>query len=208
VGTVPGTEGSLFSPSVQKVERKRRKATVSLTVAFFNWSRGQNGRCTTVAPWTIDHRSIEHAGIQNGVAPFAIVSVALAFDRGAWLEHACKSTPLTRAEADADRIIRTQFRSTTSRNNDLHRRVAVWGGGVPGFREVCDTGLTQFDSPLADGRVGFSGATAARFVGLAEAARIEPGPNAPTIRCRRGSGRCGSEDIRTGSRLRTRETRD
>jgi hypothetical protein len=35
LGTVPGTFGAFSIRSVQKTERKRREATVSLTVALF-----------------------------------------------------------------------------------------------------------------------------------------------------------------------------
>jgi hypothetical protein len=59
-----------------------------------------------------------------------------------WLkEHAWKSTSAARADAHQDPP--TQFRSTTSRNNDVRRRVLVNHGVCPGFRGVCDTVLTQ-----------------------------------------------------------------
>src|SRR4026209_1286718 len=56
-------------------------------------------------------------------------------------EHAWKLTPAARA--DAHEILPTQFRSTTSCNNDLSRRVAVNDGVDPGLRGSCDTVLTQ-----------------------------------------------------------------
>jgi hypothetical protein len=59
-----------------------------------------------------------------------------------WLkEHAWKLTPAARA--DAYKIPPTHFRSKTSRNIDMRRRVPVNDGACPGFRGVCDTVLTQ-----------------------------------------------------------------
>src|SRR5947208_13026655 len=59
-----------------------------------------------------------------------------------WLkEHAWKLVP--RARADALRNVPTHFRSTTSRNTDVHRGVPVNHGVDPGFRGACDTVLTQ-----------------------------------------------------------------
>ena len=59
-----------------------------------------------------------------------------------WLkEHAWKAIPSARA--DAHRTPPTQFSSTTSRNNGVHRRVPVNDGVCPGFPAVCDTVLTQ-----------------------------------------------------------------
>ena len=52
------------------------------------------------------------------------------------------------ARADAHQIPPTQFRSTTSRNNDLLQRIPVNDGVAPGFRGVCDTVLTQFADSL------------------------------------------------------------
>ena len=63
-------------------------------------------------------------------------------------EHAWKLLPLARA--DAHRIPPTQFRSTTSRNNDLLQRVPVNDGVCPGFRGVCDTVLTQNAFPVIE----------------------------------------------------------
>jgi len=45
--------------------------------------------------------------------------------------------------ADVHQIPPTQFRSTTSRKNDLHQRIPVTDGVALGFRGVCDTVLTQ-----------------------------------------------------------------
>src|SRR5215510_263736 len=56
-------------------------------------------------------------------------------------EHAWKSDRFTRA--DAHQIPPTHFRSTTSRNNDLLRRVPVNHRVDRGFEGVCDTVLTQ-----------------------------------------------------------------
>jgi len=47
------------------------------------------------------------------------------------------------ARADAHQHSPTQFPLTTSRNNDVHRRVPVNHGVCPGFRGACDTVLTQ-----------------------------------------------------------------
>jgi hypothetical protein len=66
LGTVPGTSAAFSSRCVQKTEGKRGKATVSLTVAFFDKPVGQGDGHTTVALWTIDQRLIEHDGIRNG----------------------------------------------------------------------------------------------------------------------------------------------
>src|SRR6476619_347586 len=68
-----------------------------------------------------------------------------------WLkEHAWKSDLFTRA--DAHQIPPTHFRSTTSRNKDVHAHVPVNHGVHPGFRRVCDTVLTQFRSSVAPTR--------------------------------------------------------
>ena len=69
-GTFLGTHGAFFGRSVQKMEGKREKATVSLTVAFFNESSAK-AMGTTIALWTIDQKSIEHDGIRNGIALLA-----------------------------------------------------------------------------------------------------------------------------------------
>src|SRR5262245_24111467 len=56
---------------VQKTEGKREKATVSLTIAFFNQRNGPRPLwATPIAHRTIDQKSIEHNEIRNGVASF------------------------------------------------------------------------------------------------------------------------------------------
>src|SRR5262245_16383807 len=57
------------------------------------------------------------------------------------IEHAWKST--LPARADAHQIPPTHFRSTSSRNNDVARRLPVNHDVCPGLRGVCDTVLTQ-----------------------------------------------------------------
>jgi hypothetical protein len=52
LGTVLGTGGAFFTRSGQKTEGKRGKATVLLTVAFFNESDGQH--MDSAAFWKID----------------------------------------------------------------------------------------------------------------------------------------------------------
>jgi len=44
-GTVRGTVGAIAAPFAQKTERKQKKATVSLTAAFFNESGGTPVKC-------------------------------------------------------------------------------------------------------------------------------------------------------------------
>jgi hypothetical protein len=62
------------------------------------------------------------------------------------IEHAWKLIPSARS--DAHQTPPTQFPSTTSRNNDMHRRVPVNDGVSQGFRGVCDTVLTQCRSAV------------------------------------------------------------
>jgi hypothetical protein len=62
------------------------------------------------------------------------------------IEHAWKLIPFARA--DAHQVSPTHFRSTTSRNNDVHRHVPVSRRVCPGFRGECYTVLTQNDSGL------------------------------------------------------------
>ena len=57
------------------------------------------------------------------------------------IEHAWKLNPPARA--DAHQIPPTHFRSTTSRNNNVHRSVPLNHRVCPGFQGVCDTVLTQ-----------------------------------------------------------------
>jgi len=62
--------GALFARFVQKTEGKRDKATVFLTVAFFNESGGQRHVQNS---HTLDNRpDIERDGIRNGVASLAL----------------------------------------------------------------------------------------------------------------------------------------
>ena len=69
-------------------------------------------------------------------------SLILSGEMSEWsIEHAWKLTPAARA--DAHEIPPTHSRSTTSRYNELRRRVPVNHGVNPGFRGVCDTVLTQ-----------------------------------------------------------------
>ena len=59
-----------------------------------------------------------------------------------WLkEHAWKLIPAART--NSHRSAPTHSPSTTSRNNDAHRRVPINHGVCPGFRGACDTVLTQ-----------------------------------------------------------------
>jgi len=76
-----------------------------------------------------------------------VPSGALETEMSEWLkEHAWKLDRFTRA--DAHQVPPTHFRSTTSRNNDLLRRVPANYCVNPGFRGVCDTVLTQKMNPL------------------------------------------------------------
>src|SRR6476646_1891789 len=85
----------------------------------------------------------EFAGVCDTLLQTARKSLILNGEMSEWLkEHAWKLIPSARA--DAHRSPPTHFRSTTSRNNDLLRRVPVNDGIAPGFRGVCDTVLTQF----------------------------------------------------------------
>src|SRR5262245_13183565 len=74
-------------------------------------------------------------------------SLILNGEMSEWLkEHAWKLDRFTRA--DAYQIPPAHLRSTSSRNNDMQRRVPVNRGLCPGFRGVCDTVLTQLGWPV------------------------------------------------------------
>jgi hypothetical protein len=86
------------------------------------------------------------AAIANGVCDNLSVaarkSLILNGEMSEWLkEHAWKENLF--ALIDAHRHPPTHSRSTTSRNNDLHRTVPVSHGGCPWFRRWSDTVLTQ-----------------------------------------------------------------
>jgi hypothetical protein len=81
-------------------------------------------------------------GFAASAGHLAVARAELERERRPMKEHAWKLTPAARA--DTYQIPPTQFRSTTSRNNDLSRSVAVNDGADPGFRGACDTVLTQF----------------------------------------------------------------
>src|SRR2546425_2036574 len=72
-------------------------------------------------------------GTENG--RYANCETALMREMSEWLtDHAWKSIPLMRS--DAQQNPPTQFPSSTSCNNDVHRRVPVNDGVCPGFRGV------------------------------------------------------------------------
>jgi len=58
------------------------------------------------------------------------------------------------ARADAHQRPPTLFRSTTSRNNGMRRRVPVNDGLRRGFQGICDTVLTQHSNALRTIRIG------------------------------------------------------
>src|SRR5262245_20993277 len=63
------------------------------------------------------------------------------------IAHAWKSDLFT--HSDAQQRLPTQVPSTTSRNNDVHRRVLVNHRVDRGFEGVCDTVLTQNSNALS-----------------------------------------------------------
>ena len=68
------------------------------------------------------------------------------------IRHAWKLIPLART--NAHEIPPTHFCSTSSRNNDMRRRVPVNDGVCQGIQGVCDTVLTQFSDSLPPVRLG------------------------------------------------------
>jgi hypothetical protein len=88
-----------------------------------------------------------------------------------WLkEHAWKLIPLARA--DAHRNSPTHFRSTTSRNNDVHRTVPVNHDVCPGFQGVCDTVLTQNRASLLQRAVSMCIDSARRSFSFRQQAQV------------------------------------